>query len=183
MRWISTASATPVATSVSDRLSLMIGRLLDTNVVAELANPEGEARVHAWVASENERRFYISVLVLGEYQEGLHNLPLASGVRPRIEAALAALERRFAGRLLPVSDLVVRRWGAISGTVRRETGHSPLVIDMLLAATAIEDDLYLTTRNVRDVKHSGAAVFNPWTDDPAVCQLRARSGVAGKQRR
>lgn len=183
MRSISSASATSVATSASDRLSLVIGWLLDTNVVAELANPQGEARVHAWVAGENERRFYISILVLGEYQKGLHNLPPASNVRPRIEAALAALESRFAGRLLPVSDPVVRRWGAISGMVERATGHSPRVIDTLLAATAIEHDLYLATRHVRDVKHSGAAVFNPWTDDPAACQLRSCSGLAGKTRR
>ncbi|HKM60880.1 MAG TPA: hypothetical protein VJY39_00185 [Acidisphaera sp.] len=35
---------------------------------------------------------------------------------------------------------------------------------MLLAATAIEHDLCLVTRNVRDVRHSGAVVFNPWMD-------------------
>jgi hypothetical protein len=41
------------------------------------------------------------------------------------------------------------------------------VIDTLLAATAIEHTLYLATRNVADVVSSGAAVFNPWKDDPA----------------
>jgi hypothetical protein len=34
----------------------------------------------------------------------------------------------------------------------------------LLAATAMEHDLYLATRNIRDVRHSGAAIFNPWDD-------------------
>jgi predicted nucleic acid-binding protein len=66
--------------------------------------------------------------------------------------------------LLPVSDAIVRRWGTISGTVRRDTGHPPPVIDTLLAATALDHDLYLATRNVR---YSGAAVFNPWEDDPS----------------
>ena len=32
------------------------------------------------------------------------------------------------------------------------------VVDTLLAATAIEADLYLVSRNVRDLNHSGAAV-------------------------
>jgi predicted nucleic acid-binding protein len=41
------------------------------------------------------------------------------------------------------------------------------VIDTLLAASAIEQDLYLATRNVADVANSGAAFFNPWKDDPA----------------
>ena len=64
--------------------------------------------------------------------------------------------------------------GQISGTVRRQTGHPPPVIDTLMAATALEHDLYLVTRNVRDVRHSGAAVFNPWEDDPNSAPLLPR---------
>lgn len=161
----------------------MIGWLLDTNVVAELANPHGTARVHAWAAAQDERRLYLSILTLGEYEKGLHNLPKDSAIRPRIEAALAALEARFANRLLPVSDAVVRRWGAISGAVKRATGQTPPVIDTMLAATALEHDMYLATRNVRDVQHSGAAMFNPWADDPASCRLQraTRTGVASRR--
>ena len=85
-----------------------------------------------------------------------------------------SLLARFDERMLPVSDRVVRRWGVISGLRRRETGHSPLVIDTLLAATAIEHDLYLATRNTRDVSGSGAAVFNPWEDDPVGSPLMRR---------
>jgi hypothetical protein len=41
------------------------------------------------------------------------------------------------------------------------------VIDTLFAATALEYDLYLVTRNVGDVHTSGAQIFDPWNDDPA----------------
>lgn len=140
------------------------GWLLDTNVVAELASPGGNARVHAWAAAQDEAAMHLSILTRGEYEKGLHNLPDDNPARPRIAAALAALERRFAGRVLHVSDQVVRRWGAISGAVKRATGHAPPVVDTLLAATAIEHALCLVTRNVRDVQHSGATVLNPWTD-------------------
>ena len=34
------------------------------------------------------------------------------------------------------------------------------------AATAIEHDLCLVTRNIRDVSHTGARLFNPWDDKP-----------------
>ena len=145
----------------------MIGWLLDTNVVAELANPHGAARVHAWAAAQHEPSIFLSVLTLGEYEKGWHNTPDNSAIRPRIRVAMTALELRFAGRVLPVSDAVVRRWGAISGTVKRATRQTPPVVDTLLAATALEHDLYLVTRNIRDVQHSGVPVFNPWTDDPA----------------
>ncbi len=76
------------------------------------------------------------------------------------------MKERFSGRILPISDSVVLRWGAISGQAKRVTGHSPSVIDTLLAATAIEHDLYLATRNTADVTNSGAAIFDPWKDDP-----------------
>jgi toxin FitB len=39
------------------------------------------------------------------------------------------------------------------------------VIDTLVAATALEHDLYLVTRNVGAVRASGAQVFDPWMDD------------------
>jgi len=37
----------------------------------------------------------------------------------------------------------------------------------MLAATAIEHDLCLVSRNVRDVRFTGTAVLNPWDEKPA----------------
>ncbi len=145
----------------------MRGWLLDTNVVAELAGRKCNPSVAAWAEAEPEECIFISVLTLAEYDKGVANLPAEAPNRARIEAAVAALEARFFGRILPLSDGVVRRWGRISGQVKLTTGRSPPVIDTLLAATAIENDLHLVTRNVRDVAEAGASVFNPWEDDPA----------------
>jgi predicted nucleic acid-binding protein len=150
----------------------VIGWLLDTNVIAEIISPRGESRVKAWVGTQDERTLHLSVLTLGEYEKGIHNLPEDDSRRPLYMNTRDALEARFADRLLSISNPVVRRWGAISGAVRRRTGHPPPVIDTLLAATAIEHDLYLVTRNVRDVRHSGAAVFDPWSDDPASAPIQ-----------
>lgn len=144
----------------------MNGWLLDTNVVAELAKPQGTVRVRHWAAAQDEGLLFLSILTLAEYDKGLHNLPPDSLLRPRIAAGIAALEVRFADRILQLTDPIVRRWGAISGDVKRQTGQTPPVIDTLLAATAIEHDLWLVTRNLRDVQHSGATLFNPWDHDP-----------------
>jgi predicted nucleic acid-binding protein len=81
-------------------------------------------------------------------------------------SAHEALRERFGDRVLSVSDAVVLRWGEITGIVKRNSGHPPPVVDTMLAATAIEHDLYLVTRNTKDVQGSGATVFNPWKDDP-----------------
>ena len=149
----------------------MIGWLLDTNVIAEIIRPGGSSRVKTWAAEQDEASLYLSILTIGEYEKGIANLPDDEPRRPSLRDSLLA---RFDERMLPVSDPVVRRWGVISGLRRRETGHPPPVIDTLLAATAIEYDLYLATRNTRDVSGSGAAVFNPWEDDPAGSPLLIR---------
>jgi len=152
----------------------LIGWLLDTNVIASLIAANGAPSVKAWAAAQDEDRLYLSVLTLGEYEKGVHNLRDDHPDRLRHMATVAALEARFAGRILPISDRVVRRWGQISGGVRRDHGGAPPVIDTLIAATAIEADLHLVTRNVRDVVHSGASVFSPWTDDGAAFPVIAR---------
>ncbi len=145
----------------------MKGWLLDTNVISALINPNGAPSVKKWAQSQNELQFFFSVLTLGEYDKGIHNLRPDNPDRQRYMASRDALEKRFKGRVISVSDSIVRRWGEISGRVKRETGLAPQVIDTLLAATAIENELYLVTRNVKDTKESGAVVFDPWNDDPA----------------
>lgn len=143
----------------------MRGWLLDTNVVAALINPQGAPSVKTWAACQDERRFHISILTLAEYDKGIHNLPDDHVDRPRYAAARDALELRFGDRVLSLDDATVRRWGCLAGQIKRDANHAPPVIDTMLAATAIEHDLYLVTRNVKDVKLSGAIVFDPWTDD------------------
>jgi hypothetical protein len=43
--------------------------LLDTNVVASLSPPNGAPSVRAWAASQDERRFHLSL------DKGIHQLP------------------------------------------------------------------------------------------------------------
>jgi predicted nucleic acid-binding protein len=155
-------------------LGPLIGWLLDTNVTVEIISAGGSARVKAWAAGHDEAMLHLSILTIAEYDKGIANLPDGDPRRPIYMTMRDSLAARFAPRLLPIADTVVRRWGAIRGTVRRDTGHPPPVIDTLLAATALDHDFYLATRNVRDVRHSGAAVFNPWEDDPSALPLMPR---------
>ena len=143
----------------------MKGWLLDTNIIASLTSPGGAPTVKQWVAAQDEQTLFLSVLSLGEYDKGIHQLPEGDPLRTRYAANRDVIEARFGARVLPVSNAVIRRWGAIAGRIKRETGHPPPVIDTLLAATALEANLYLVTRNTKDVGGTGAVVFNPWDDD------------------
>ena len=144
----------------------MNGWLLDTNVISEMSGARPDSKVAKWFNAQIQHSLFLSIITIAEYRKGIEHLPPGDKRRPRLQRAVMALESRFSGRLLSVSDQIVLRWGAISGEVKRLTRHSPSVIDTLLAATAIEHGLYLATRNVVDVANSGAAVFNPWKDDP-----------------
>ena len=144
----------------------MSGWLLDTNVIAEISGTRPDPNVEAWVKAQPEHQLFLSILTIGEYHKGIEHLPSGDKRRAAVRRGVDALERRFSGRVLSVSDKIILRWGAISGEVKRVTGHSPSVVDTMLAATAIEHGLYLATRNVVHVARTGAAVFNPWKDDP-----------------
>ncbi|MDH6268560.1 putative nucleic acid-binding protein [Rhizobium sp. SG_E_25_P2] len=143
----------------------MKGWLLDTNVVSSLMNPNGAPSVKAWARAQDEKNLYISVLTLAEYDKGIFNLAEDSPDRSRYSAARNALAQRFATRLLSVGDADVLLWGRLSGDIKRKTSHTPPVIDTLLAAAAINNDLRLVTRNKKDVEFTGAAIFDPW-DNP-----------------
>jgi toxin FitB len=140
----------------------MKGWLLDTNVIASLIQSNGAPSVKAWAAQQEEERLWLSVLTLAEYDKGIANLPDDDPNRARYMAARDALEQRFSGRIVSVTDPIVRRWGGISGRIKRDTGHPPPVIDTLFAATALELDLCFVTRNLRDVADTGVQLFSPW---------------------
>lgn len=125
-------------------------------------------------AGQEEDTFHLSILTLAEYDKGIFNLPDNHPDRPRYIASRDAPADRFGERVLPLHDQAGRRRGRISGEVKKDTGHPRPVIDTLLAATAIEHDLYLVTRNVKDTRQSRAEVFDPWNDDPARFPLSPR---------
>jgi predicted nucleic acid-binding protein len=149
------------------------GWLLDTNIIASLTAPNGAPAVKAWIAARDERTLYLSVITLAEYDKGIHQLYDGDPLRTRYAANRDAIEARFGNRLLPVSNAVMRRWGALSGRIKRDTGHPPPVLDTMLAATALESDIYLVTRNTKDLLRTGAVVFNPWEDDASKFPIMA----------
>jgi len=149
------------------------GWLLDTNVVASLMAPAGAPSVKAWAKGQNEARFYLSIITIAEFDKGIAQLAEDDPNRVRHAASRDLLMARFGERLFPVGDAVMRRWGRLAGRIKRERGHPPPVIDTMLAATAMEHQLYWVTRNVGDVRHTGVAVFNPWADDAAMFPVAA----------
>ncbi len=137
--------------------------LLDTNVISELLKPKPEPKVTTWIDATDEELLFLSVLTLGEIHKGVVLLP-RSARRTSLEAWLSKdLRLRFSDRILNIDEEVAHRWGQISALASAKGVNVP-VIDGLLAATAVQHNLALVTRNTRDVAATGVTLFNPWTD-------------------
>ena len=139
----------------------MSGFLLDTNIISELVKPKPEANVVEWIENTDESLLYLSVLTLGEIRRGIAALP-QSRRRATLEAWLEKdLPARFEGRVLNIDQEVADRWGLLTAA-SRNSGIVLPVIDGLLAATALEHNLTLVTRDTGQIPSMGVAVFNPW---------------------
>jgi toxin FitB len=140
----------------------MTGFLLDTNVPSELTRPESDRQVEKWLDEAADERLFLSVVSLGEMFKGLTILP-ESKRRQELQRWIDdTLRPWFNGRILPVTESIAERWGILAGECQRK-GRGLTMADGLIAATALEHDLTIVTRNVRDFADLGIGVFNPWT--------------------
>ena len=140
----------------------MKGYLLDTNVVSELIKPRPNPGLAAWILSVDEEICFLSVLTTGEIRKGINLLP-ASARRSLLEVWLEReLSARFSGRILAIDRGVADKWGQLTAEVSSKRKLLP-VVDGLIAATALQHDLMLVTRNTNDIELTRVPVLNPWS--------------------
>lgn len=136
----------------------MKGYLLDTNVISEMRKGgRADPSMLTWFQSTHDDELFLSVLVLGEIRRGVERIRTKDPAQARVlERWLLSLETRFADRILPITVEIANRWGRLSPA-------DPIsVVDSLMAATALENDLTLVTRNIQDVKKTGVSLLNPF---------------------
>lgn len=132
--------------------------LVDTNILSELRKGgRCDPHVSAWLDGVRPAELFVSVLSLGEIRRGIELLrrrdPTAAG---SLDRWLRGLEAHYTDRVLAVSAAIADRWGRLAPT-------QPLpVCDGLLAATCIEHDLTMVTRNAGDFARSGVPTLNPF---------------------
>lgn len=135
--------------------------LLDTCVISELSKKRPNSKVIKWIRGQHEQDIYLSVLTLGELQKGITKIVDSRRKQELLEWLESDLPQRFDKRILLVTDAVARKWGEIQG-VTEQQGQKMPVIDSLIASTGLTYNLEVATRNIDDMKASGAQLFNPW---------------------
>ena len=136
--------------------------LLDTNVLSEFKRRgEPDPLVRNWLRGTHPDLLWASVLSFGEIRKGIERLA-AGKRRTELEQWVERdLNQWFEDRLLPVTKAIAERWGVLSARAL-DKGTPLSIIDGLLAATALEHDLTVVTRNARDFTGLGVPILNPW---------------------
>ncbi len=132
--------------------------LVDTNVLSELRNKRADANVVAWMQARPRQSLYLSVLSLGEIRKGIEGVADPAFRQTLADWLEVELRNWFVGRLLGIDEKVADRWGRVQAAAARTLP----VIDGMLAATALEHDLTLVTRNTKDFAGLGVQLINPW---------------------
>jgi predicted nucleic acid-binding protein len=141
------------------------GFLLDTNIPSELIRSQPDPRIEKWFSTQDEQSLFLSAVSIGELRRGFTLLP-AGKRRSQLEHWFHhELVPRFGRRVLPITHAIADRWG-ILGAERQLAGTPIGTADGLIAATAIEHNLILVTRNVKDFANLGITLLDPWAELP-----------------
>lgn len=131
--------------------------LLGTVVLSELRKTDRNPGVTAWISQHKTEKLFISVLSIGEIERGIEMQRTRDPeFAQRLDHRLGQLMTIYAERILPVTPAIAARWGRLGAKL----GNSGA--DLLLAATALEHDLVIVTRNERHFLPAGVRVENPW---------------------
>ena len=134
--------------------------LIDTCVFSEYTKLRRNTAVTDWVDAQEQESVFISVLTVGEIEKGIVRMP-PSRRKTALAVFLEDLIRRFDDHVLGVTIPTVRLWGRTLADLENRGCVLP-VIDSLIAATALEHDLTIVTRNVADFTPAGVKVLNLW---------------------
>ena len=140
--------------------------LLDTNVVSETIRPRPEKMVLDWIEAQNPADLFLAAQTIGELVRGARKVREQER-RERFERWIEQeLARQFDGRILPFDGRTAEIWGRLVGDGDR-AGRPPATADAQIAAVAIQHELILVTRNVKDFVNFDTQLLDPWRTDRA----------------
>ncbi len=131
--------------------------LVDANVLSEPTKQTADSRVVDWLTA-NEANLVVDPIIIGELRTGILALPRGRK-REKLEKWFEAVVETI--ECLPWDATVSRRWATLVVDLKRRGETVPL-LDGMIAATALEHDLIVATRNTRDFKKTGVKTFNPF---------------------
>ncbi|MEO7097970.1 MAG: type II toxin-antitoxin system VapC family toxin [Luteolibacter sp.] len=140
----------------------MPGFLIDTNVLSEIRKGEQRARpeVWQWWQDMRDQELFLSVMTLGEIRKGIDRIATRGAPQTLVlERWLEEVKSAFLDRLIEITPAVAECRG------RLQAIRSLPEVDALLAASVLQHDLTLVTRNEADFEGLEIRVLNPFRAD------------------
>lgn len=131
--------------------------LVDANVLSEPTKESPSQAVIDWLR-RNETELGVNPIVVGELEYGILLLP-AGRRRTRLLNWFAAGTGRL--HVLDLDPDTAHVWASLLANLKRK-GRSMPIKDSLIAATALQHQLTVATRNTSDYRHAGVQVQNPF---------------------
>ncbi len=135
--------------------------LLDTCVISELVAKQPNANVLKWIDSVDPDGVYLSAITIGEIIKGIEKLPNSRRKQELSDWLENELLIRFQENLIELDVSILTQWGKLNARLETK-GKTMPAIDSLIAASALDRELILVTRNVSDFEGTGVEILNPW---------------------
>src|SRR6185503_9842965 len=131
--------------------------LVDANVLSEPTKQTANPRVVTWLNS-NESNLIVDSIIIGELRMGILALPRGRK-QDRLEQWYEAVIETI--DCISWDATISQRWAALVVALKQKGETVPL-LDGMIAATALQHDLIVATRNTRDFQKTGVKTFNPF---------------------
>jgi toxin FitB len=131
--------------------------LVDANVLSEPTKPVPNNKVIDWLTA-NEGNLVVDSIIVGELYVGILALPRGRK-RTQLEQWFGDVVQTI--DCLPWDATISRRWAKLVVNLKQKGDKLPL-LDSMIAATALQHDLTVATRNTRDFNKTGVQVLNPF---------------------
>ena len=131
--------------------------LVDANVLSEPTKQAADSKVVDWLTA-NEANLVVDPIIIGELRMGILALPRGRK-RERLEEWFETVVETI--ECLPWDAATSKRWAGLVVDLKRKGEIMPL-LDGMIAATALQHDLIVATRNTRDFKKAGVKTLNPF---------------------
>lgn len=138
--------------------------LLDTNVISQLTRRQPNPGIVVFMNKirDDEAQVYLSALTIGEIGKGIVKLTRYWDHRQakKLQQWLTQIRCDYSDKILPIDTDTIEIWGAILAAT-----DDTNAVDKLIAATALQYDLTVVTRNIDHMAGTGAKCVNPFSRD------------------
>jgi tRNA(fMet)-specific endonuclease VapC len=135
--------------------------LIDTNIISEIISKQPNQNVLDFFNTLDSKNLYLSVITIGELKYGIDRLP-DSKRKTQLNKWFETLLIKYQPNIIDIDIETMIIWSNINKQTK-EKGITLTIMDSLIASSALNHNLILVTRNIKDFYHiKNITLLNPF---------------------